>query len=132
MKFRDVFRMALGNLTRHKARTALTTMGVSVGILTIVTMVSLGDGVRREMRKAFSSVGLETVRLFPVTEDVGAYNLFGEAKRTKLLTSDLARQCQARDHLSGPPGLRRTRHPHPIVERRCPARDLAQWAWVPS
>ena len=78
MKFRDMMRTAFGNLTRHKARTALTTVGVIVGILTIVTMVSLGIGVQREMQGAFDSVGLETVRLYPVTEDVGDYDLFGQ------------------------------------------------------
>jgi hypothetical protein len=53
MTLQDVVKTALGNLTRHKARTALTTIGVIVGILTIVTMVSLGHGVQREMHRAF-------------------------------------------------------------------------------
>ena len=97
MKFRDVLSTALSNLTRHKARTALTTVGVIVGILTIVTMVSLGIGVQREMQDAFGSVGLETVRLYPVTEEAGAFDLFGQPERTKLLTPDLIRQLEARD-----------------------------------
>ncbi|HSR32869.1 MAG TPA: ABC transporter permease [Anaerolineae bacterium] len=97
MKFRDVVRTTLANLTRHKARTALTTVGVIVGILTIVTMVSLGVGVQREMTDAFSSVGLETLSLYPVTEDVGAFDPFGQPKRTKLLTPALVAELQARD-----------------------------------
>lgn len=88
---------ALHNLTRHKARTALTTVGVIVGILTIVTMVSLGNGVHGEMRRAFEGVGLETVRLYPVTEEVSAYDLFGQAPRSKLVTADLVAQLAARD-----------------------------------
>jgi putative ABC transport system permease protein len=97
MKFRDIFRTAFGNLTRHKARTALTTVGVIVGILTIVTMVSLGIGVQKEMRQAFGSLGLESLRLFPTTKEASEYDIFGEAERTKLLTPDLVRQLQARD-----------------------------------
>jgi putative ABC transport system permease protein len=97
MKLRDVSRTTLGNLTRHKARTALTTVGVIVGILTIVTMVSLGIGVQKEMRQAFASVGLETLTISPVTEDVGAYDLFGQPPRTKLLTPELVRELEARD-----------------------------------
>ena len=97
MKFRDVLKSAFGNLARHKARTALTTIGVIVGILTIVTMVSLGVGVQREMGDAFNSVGLETVRLYPVTGDVNAFNPLGQPERTKLLTPELAAQLQARD-----------------------------------
>ena len=97
MKLRDVLRTTLGNLTRHKARTALTTVGVIVGILTIVTMVSLGVGVQQEMTDAFSSVGLETLRLYPETEEVNAFDPFGQPERTKLLTPELVAQLQARD-----------------------------------
>ena len=97
MSFRDILRTALGNLGRHLARTALTTVGVIVGILTIVTMVSLGIGVQREMSSAFGSVGLETVRLYPTTDDAGSFNLFGTEERTMLLTPELVRELQARD-----------------------------------
>lgn len=115
MKFRDVFRTAFNNLTRHKARAALTTVGVVVGILTIVTMVSLGIGVQREMKGAFDTVGLETVRLYPSSESVSSYNPFGEAERTKLLTAELLQTLEAREevlsvtpHLSLPRGLQTT------------------------
>jgi putative ABC transport system permease protein len=94
---RDVLRTALHNLTCHKARTALTTVGVIVGILTIVTMVSLGNGVHGEMRQAFEGVGLETVRLYPVEEEVGSYELFGLAPRTKLITQEVVEQLSARE-----------------------------------
>ena len=94
---RDILQSAVGNLTRHKARTALTTVGVIVGILTIVTMVSLGIGVQREMIDTFRGVGLESLQLRPVTKDTGAYNLFGQPERTKLLTPELVGELQARD-----------------------------------
>jgi putative ABC transport system permease protein len=115
MKYRDVFRTALGNLTRHKARTVLTTIGIIVGILTIVTMVSLGNGVHTEMREAFQSVGLETLRLYPQAEDDSPYDLFGLVPRTKLLTAELVQELRARDdvaeaipYLSMPRGVRLT------------------------
>jgi putative ABC transport system permease protein len=97
MRVRDVFGTALGNLTRHKARTALTTVGVIVGILTIVTMVSLGIGVQKEMKQAFGSVGLESLRLFPVTAESSGYDPFGDAERTRLLAPDLVRELQSRE-----------------------------------
>jgi ABC-type antimicrobial peptide transport system permease subunit len=112
MTMRDVARTALGNLTRHKARTALTTIGVTVGILTIVTMVSLGHGVQKEMHQAFDSVGLEMLRLYPVNDDAQSFNPFGEAERTLLLTPELVRELRARDdvvevipYLSMPQGI---------------------------
>ena len=97
MSLRDILQTALSNLGRHKARTALTTVGVIVGILTIVTMVSLGIGVQSEMRDTFGSVGLEGIRLYPDTEEVGSYAVFGEPERTTLLTPELVRTLEVRD-----------------------------------
>jgi hypothetical protein len=64
--------------------------------LTIVTMVSLGNGVHREMLQSFDSIGLESVRLLPVAEDSSEYNLFGERQRTLMLTPELVRDLAAR------------------------------------
>jgi ABC-type lipoprotein release transport system permease subunit len=113
MKLRDLFRTAFENLRRHKARMALTTVGVVVGILTIVTMVSLGIGVQYEMRRSFGSVGLESFRLRPVTEESTSFDPFGLPERTKLLTPQLIRDLEAREevidivpHLNLPRGMR--------------------------
>jgi ABC-type lipoprotein release transport system permease subunit len=84
-------------MSRHKARTALTTVGIVVGILTIVTMVSLGIGVQREMMNSFNAVGLETLQIYPVTGQASSLNPFGQAARTRLLTPTLIDQLQARD-----------------------------------
>jgi putative ABC transport system permease protein len=99
MNAHDILGTALDSLTRHKVRTALTTVGVVVGILTIVTMVSLGNGVQQEMSDTFHSVGLEWVRLYPVTKEAGAFDPFGQPERTKLLTPELVRELQARDNV---------------------------------
>jgi ABC-type antimicrobial peptide transport system permease subunit len=97
MSLRDILQTAFSNLGRHKARTTLTTVGVIVGILTIVTMVSLGIGVQSEMRDTFGSVGLEGIRLYPETEEVGSYAVFGEPERTALLTPELVHALESRD-----------------------------------
>jgi putative ABC transport system permease protein len=69
MTLTDLAKTSFGNLGRHKARTILSAVGVTVGILTIVTMVSLGIGVRHEFVQTFQEAGLETVRVRPVTEE---------------------------------------------------------------
>jgi hypothetical protein len=72
-------------------------VGVTVGIITIVTMVSLGIGVRREMLGTFDALGLETLRVFPVTEERMAFDPFGEPPRRLLLTDELINELRARD-----------------------------------
>ena len=85
MSVRDLVVTAFSNLGRHKARTVLTSVGVTVGILTIVTLVSLGIGVQREMIRNFESVGLETLTIRPKTEERTVFNQFGEPRRTKII-----------------------------------------------
>ena len=97
MTFKDLARTSFGNLSRHKVRTALSAVGVTIGILTIVTMLSLGVGVRREMVRTFRTAGLEMFRVRPVTEESTGFDPFAEPERTVLITSDLVDEVRARD-----------------------------------
>ena len=97
MTLKDLAKTSFGNLGRHKVRTALSAFGVTVGVLTIVTMISLGVGVQQEITQAFRSAGLETVRIRPATEEPTPFNQFTEPKRTVLITPDLVEEIRARD-----------------------------------
>ncbi|MCP4539124.1 MAG: ABC transporter permease [Chloroflexi bacterium] len=97
MTFKDLVKTSFGNLSRHKVRTILSAIGVTVGILTIVTMLSLGIGVQQEIIGVFQSAGLETVTIRPMTEEQTAFNQFTEPKRTMIITSDLVQEMRARD-----------------------------------
>jgi putative ABC transport system permease protein len=95
----DLAKTSFGNLGRHKARTVLSAVGVTVGILTIVTMVSLGIGVQREMINNFKSIGLETLTIRPKTEEQTAFNQFGEPRRTKIISPALVEEIRAMDQV---------------------------------
>ena len=97
MTLKDLAKTALGNLTRHKIRTILSAVGVTVGILTLVTMVSLGIGVHRETISTFESAGLEQVRVYPATEERDTLDPFAWRKRTVLITPKLVEEMRARD-----------------------------------
>lgn len=53
MKTRKMVGMAWGNLKRRKLRTSLTTLGVIIGITTIIGLASLGDGLRYSVNQRF-------------------------------------------------------------------------------
>ncbi len=88
MKFTDIIRTALQNLGRRKVRTVLTSIGVFVGILTIVTMVSLGIGVQKQVTDTIKALGLETVFVNPkvARQPTGAYNPFARPHPDKPLS----------------------------------------------
>ncbi len=91
MMLGDMTRSALSNLGRRKVRTVLTAIGVVVGILTIVTMVSLGIGVRAELNEQFAAIGLERVFVRPAEGDRNFFTQFRSPKRTKpILEADVA------------------------------------------
>src|SRR3990172_7545970 len=58
MSFFDILHLALRNLRQAKLRAALTTMGVIVGVAVIVTMVSFGLGLQRNMLARFQALDL--------------------------------------------------------------------------
>lgn len=58
MSFIDILHLALRNLRQAKLRALLTTMGVVVGVAVIVTMVSFGLGLQRNMLARFKALDL--------------------------------------------------------------------------
>src|SRR5437867_1685010 len=58
MPFLDLLSLALRNLREAKLRATLTTMGVIVGVAVIVTMVSFGLGLQRNMLSRFKALDL--------------------------------------------------------------------------
>jgi ABC-type antimicrobial peptide transport system permease subunit len=58
MSFLDILKLALRNLRQARLRALLTTMGVIVGVAVIVTMVSFGLGLQRNMLSRFKALDL--------------------------------------------------------------------------
>ena len=56
MYFLDILHLALRNLRQAKLRATLTTMGVIVGVAVIVTMMSFGLGLQRNMVDRFKAL----------------------------------------------------------------------------
>src|SRR5215510_13233420 len=77
MSFLDILNLALRNLRQAKLRATLTTMGVIVGVAVIVTMVSFGLGLQRNMLARFSALDLfNEIQVF----GQGLSNLAGVAR----------------------------------------------------
>lgn len=94
MKLRDKTGLAWSNLGRRKARTLLTATGVVVGITTVVTMVSLINGVQNQVRLQFEKLGLDRVTVSPPSDGGGGFPGFDMlgGERTKIITDkDIAR-----------------------------------------
>lgn len=65
MILRDTIQVAFTNLRRRPVRTLLSSLGVAVGVFTMVAMMSLGIGVQREVGRQFAEIGLENIQVQP-------------------------------------------------------------------
>ncbi len=88
MTLPDQFRTALSNVGRRKLRSALASLGVVVGTLTIVVMVSLAEGVRQQINHQFAAIGLDRLTVYPSTGRRGDFNRFDFSPRKKLITAE--------------------------------------------
>lgn len=57
MSFLDMISMSAGNLWRRKLRTILTVLGVLIGATSIITMLSLAIGMKKQMLESYESYG---------------------------------------------------------------------------
>ena len=57
MKFLDLVRLILGNLSRRKARVGLTAIGVVIGTAAVVILVSLAIGLQRNANEQLFGIG---------------------------------------------------------------------------
>ncbi len=65
MTNRDLLALCWGNLRRRKTRTALSVIGVVVGVFAIVVMVSIGFGLSESFSRQIESYGnLHTIQIY--------------------------------------------------------------------
>ena len=57
MNFSDILRTALHALRGNWMRSALTSLGVIIGIAAVIVMVSVGQGTQAEIDKLVSGLG---------------------------------------------------------------------------
>jgi len=57
--------LALKEIRRHKLRSFLTTLGIIIGVASVVTMVSLGNGATQSVQAQVSSLGTNLLTIRP-------------------------------------------------------------------
>lgn len=98
MSFLDMIRMSAGNLWRRKLRTALTVLGVLIGTASIVAMLSLAVGMKKQLMDEYSSFGSVTqvtVRSGSEGGDSGHLDL------STMLTDSNMEMLSEIDHVTG-------------------------------
>jgi putative ABC transport system permease protein len=71
MNFKEIFKIALKGLVAHKSRSALTILGIVIGIVSIILIVSVGDGVEKLITDEITSLGADVLWIEPGREPQG-------------------------------------------------------------
>ena len=59
----ETFRQALQNVWSNKLRTFLTMLGIIIGVMAVIVIVGLGNGMTKSMRDSFSAMGTNTLSI---------------------------------------------------------------------
>ena len=91
MSFLDLVGFATRALRGHRLRTALSLLGVAIGVAAVVTLTALGEGARRYVLGQFAAVGTNMVIVLPgKTETKGAMPGIGGVPHDLTLDDALA------------------------------------------
>jgi putative ABC transport system permease protein len=75
----EYFRLSVGNIFKKGVRSWLTMTGIFIGIAAVVSLISLGQGMKDAITGQFNNMGTDTIIVFP-----GAgFESFGSAKLTR-------------------------------------------------
>ena len=78
-RFAEAFNMALMAMNAHRMRAFLTMLGIIIGIASVVSVVALGQGSRAVILKQISSIGTNTIDVYPGKD-------FGDTKASSIHT----------------------------------------------
>jgi macrolide transport system ATP-binding/permease protein len=64
-RLREASTMAIRSMLAHRMRSFLTMLGIIIGIASVVSVVALGEGSRQRILKDISSMGTNTIDIYP-------------------------------------------------------------------
>ena len=63
MKLIDIFRLACGNFLRGRIRSLLTICSISIGVASVIIILTIGDGSRTAIAEQLDRLGLERIMI---------------------------------------------------------------------
>jgi putative ABC transport system permease protein len=79
----DLFKIALRSLRANKLRTFLTMLGIIIGVASVISMISLGEGARRQTLSTIAKFGTNIITVKP-GEQKSRHVSAGKVKTLKL------------------------------------------------
>ncbi|HXV59093.1 MAG TPA: ABC transporter permease, partial [Vicinamibacteria bacterium] len=65
MSTASLLRFALTSVSGHRLRSALSTLGIAIGIGSVILLTSIGEGTRRYILEQFTQFGTNLIAINP-------------------------------------------------------------------
>ena len=79
-------KMAVGDISHRKKRSFLTIVGIFIGIVAVVSLISVGQGVQASIDNQFKSIGTDLIMVSPGS---GSLSALGPGTGAKLTQHDI-------------------------------------------
>ena len=77
MMLRDVVRMSAQSLRRYPLRSSMLLLAIAIGVASVITLTSVGEGARRYISGEFASLGTNLLIVLPGRSDTAGAGLQG-------------------------------------------------------
>ena len=99
MNLSNLLKIALRAIMRNKTRALLTMLGIIIGISAVITMLSLGEGVKQGMKSQFAEMGTNSIMVMPARQQRGGVDM-GNATSKSLDDRDLQALLESCPHVA--------------------------------
>jgi putative ABC transport system permease protein len=101
LKFLTILKVGLSAIARNKMRSALTALGIIIGVACVIAMIGVGQGSQAAIQAQISSLGANFLMIFPgVATQSGARIFTGESTLTEDDVAAVKAECPAVAYVS--------------------------------
>jgi len=84
----ESLRTAVESIKNNRLRSILTTLGIIIGVMTVIIVVSIIAGIQNKIEKVFSSIGSNVIYVEKRPWVMGSHTKWWEIRKRKKLTMD--------------------------------------------
>ena len=74
MKWTNLIKVAMKSIMKNRMRSALTILGIVIGVGAVIALVSVGQGASADIQKEISSMGTNIIMIMPGSSRQGGVN----------------------------------------------------------
>jgi putative ABC transport system permease protein len=99
MKYLDFLKIAYRSLSKNKARSLLTMLGIIIGVGSVIAMLAIGQGSKKSIQNQIQSMGTNMIMVFPGAPNRGGVMMDISASQ-KLDMEDVLALHQKSEHIA--------------------------------